>query len=75
MAPGSDPATLQQGALSLALLEAVSVRHLDDEVIFAVERGHLILLLRADLLDDSQRGLGRGFTRFATAAPDDAFVV
>lgn len=51
---------LQQGTLSLALPEAVSVRDLDDEVILALERGQLILLRRADVLEDSLRGLGSG---------------
>jgi hypothetical protein len=39
VAPGSNPTTLQQRTLSLALLKAVSVRDLDDEVILAPERG------------------------------------
>ena len=58
MAPGSNPATLQQGPLSLAL--SVPVRHLDEEVILSLERGHLILLPRADLAENSLCGLGSG---------------
>jgi hypothetical protein len=67
VAVGSKPATLQQGALNLALPEALSVRDLDDEVILALETPHSPT--RTVCL------ISTAASRFATAAPNDAFVI
>jgi len=59
VAPGSDPATFSKAAEPRPSRGRICAR--PDEVILAPERGHLILLLRADLLEDNLRGLDSGF--------------